>query len=154
MKKYFILLIMIFMFPITVCAEEYADVDANVSYDINLDIWNEQSLSTERETIKRKWINNDCGTLMYGNADVWDELTASEKRGYSRSDFNHSILTNEYLYTYEEMLNDSGYNIESSKFIDYGMKMMKFSGSATYNGYSFDYLSFITINNGYMVQWQ
>lgn len=154
MKKYIYVLVVLLMLPLAVYAQDYSDEEVKVKYEVNSDIWTKTSLSAERETIKHKWKNDDCGVLMYGTADVWSELTPSEKSGYSRSDFNHTILTDDYLYTYEEMLNDTGYSINQSNFIDYGMKMMKFSGNATYNGYHFDYLTYITINNGYMIQWQ
>lgn len=154
MKKLLILLVFGILLPIEVLAKEYNDYNSELKYEINDSIWEEVSLNAEREFIKKKWENSDCGTLMYGSTDVWSSLTSSEKSGYSRSTFNHKLLTEEDLSVYEDVLYDMGYNIYSSDLVEYDMKMLKYSGKATYNDYYFDYLAFITINNGYMIQWQ
>lgn len=154
MKKIIVFFILLAIIPIGVHAEEYDDENAKLKYSINDTIWTEKPLSTERETIDRKWENSDCGVLMYGSSDFWGELSNEEKSGYSREAFNSNALDNSFLEMYQQVFTEMGYNITSSRLVDLGMQMMRYDGTATYNGTVFDYLVFVTLNNGYLAQWQ
>lgn len=156
MNKYlgYIIVFMFLALPMTVFAQAYNDYDAKVMYEVDSSIWESKSLSAERDFIQKKWENNDCGVLMYGSSDVWSELSDEDKAGYTRKDFNSSMLDNSFLNTYEQVFTDMGYNIYSSKIVDYGLQIMRYDGNGVYNGMNFDYLGFVTINNGYMIQWQ
>lgn len=156
MKKLLFAFILLAITPIGVYAEEYEyeDQNAKLKYSINETIWTEKTLSTEREYIDKKWENSDCGVLMYGSSDFWGELSNEEKSGYSREAFNSNALDNSFLQTYEQVFTEMGYNINSSRLVDLGMQMMRYEGTATYNGMNFDYLGFVTLNNGYLTQWQ
>lgn len=155
-KKYinYIIVFLLLAFPISAFAQSYDDYDAKVTYEVDSSLWESKSLSAERDHIQKKWQNNECGVLMYGSTDVWSELSNEDKKGYTRKDFNSSILDDSFLNTYEQVFTDMGYNIYSSRIVDYGLRIMRYDGSAVYNGVNFDYLGFVTINNGYMIQWQ
>ncbi|MDD2392255.1 MAG: hypothetical protein PHU94_04925 [Bacilli bacterium] len=156
MKKIICFFILLTIIPISVYAKEYEyeDENAKLKYSINETIWTEKSLSTEREYIDKKWENSDCGVLMYGSSDLWGELSNEEKSGYSRAAFNSTILDNSFLETYKQVFTEMGYNITSSRLVDIGMQTMRYEGTATYNGMTFNYLGFLTLNNGYLTQWQ
>lgn len=151
MKK--VLVVLLLIFPLVVNAQEYINEGAGVTFEVN-DEWTEQDLSSEREYIDIKWINNDCGVLMFGTGDIWNEMSTSEKQGLSRKELNYNMLTEADLATYRETLTNAGYNISNAKFTNFKLKFMRFSGTADYNGNQVDYLSYITLNNGYMIQWQ
>jgi len=154
MKKIIFFFILLTIIPICVYAKEYEVETSKLKYSINETIWTEKSLSTEREYIDKKWENSDCGVLMYGSTDFWGELSNEEKTGLSREAFSSTILDNSFLLTYKQVFTEMGFNITSSRLVDLGTKMMRYEGTAIYNGMTFDYLAFVTLNNGYLIQWQ
>lgn len=138
----------------TTYAKNVNDKAAKIKYEIDTSIWIPKNLSTERKYIDYKWENSDCGTLMYGSFDIYNELSSNERAKLTRSQYNDSTLTDSDLFTYEDLLKNNDFHITDKEYINFKMKILKFVGTAKYNNYFINYVSYITINNGYEVQWQ
>ncbi|HHX37842.1 MAG TPA: zinc ribbon domain-containing protein [Clostridiaceae bacterium] len=61
--------------------------------------WEETPLSEERETIDVKFMSQiDEGMcIMYGNIDIWNELSEDDRYGLERADIDNSFFTNSDL---------------------------------------------------------
>ena len=57
--------------------------------------WKQEEFSKERQYIDAKFVSlKDPGlTMMYGSTDLWAQMSASERAGYTRSDFDHTLIT-------------------------------------------------------------
>lgn len=104
--------LLVFSFSVSVIAENtniYKDSVTGVSFTIPQG-WNETPLSEEREYIKVKYLpeNNDGASIQFGYADIWEQMSDSDKVGYSRSDINHSAIMDSF--TKEEILQMIGYD--------------------------------------------
>lgn len=109
---FFVVIVIVFSFSVSVIAEStniYTDSVTGVSFTIPQG-WNEAPLSEDREFIKVAYSpeNEDGGTILFGYADVWEEMPDSDKVGYSRSDINHSELMDNF--TKEEILQLMGFD--------------------------------------------
>ena len=73
---------------------EYLDKDTGVKFTVP-DNWPEKELSKDREFIDVKFASTEEEGLviMYGSADLWSQMSASDKVGYTRSDFDNSQFT-------------------------------------------------------------
>lgn len=73
---------------------EYLDKDTGVKFTVPAN-WPEKELSKEREFIDVKFASTEEEGLaiMYGSVDLWSQMSASDKAGYSRSDFDNSQFT-------------------------------------------------------------
>lgn len=72
----------------------YKDQDTGASFTIP-DGWKQEALSKDREFIDIKFTSTqfEGATILYGSTDVWSQMTASEKAGYTRADCDNSIFT-------------------------------------------------------------
>jgi len=109
---FFVVIVMVISFSVSVFAEStntYKDSVTGVSFTIPQG-WNETPLNEEREYIKVKYLpeNNDGASIQFGYADIWGQMSDSDKVGYSRSDINHSAMTDSF--TKEEILQMIGYD--------------------------------------------
>ena len=75
-------------------SREYLDKDTGVKFTVPAN-WPEKELSKEREFIDVKFASTEEEGLaiMYGSVDLWSQMSASDKAGYSRSDFDNSQFT-------------------------------------------------------------
>ena len=75
-------------------SREYLDKDTGVKFTVPAN-WPEKELSKEREFIEVKFASTEEEGLaiMYGSVDLWSQMSASDKAGYSRSDFDNSQFT-------------------------------------------------------------
>ena len=73
---------------------EYLDKDTGVKFTVPAN-WPEKELSKDREFIDVKFASTEEEGLviMYGSTDLWSQMSASDKAGYSRSDFDNSQFT-------------------------------------------------------------
>lgn len=109
---FFVVILIVFSFSISVTAEStntYKDSVTGISFTIPQG-WNEAPLNEEREYIKVKYLpeNNDGSSIQFGYADIWGQMSDSDKVGYSRSDINHSAIMDSF--TKEEILQMIGYD--------------------------------------------
>ena len=74
--------------------------------------WVETDFSKEREFLSAKFTSNlENGlTILYGSHDLWNELSDSEKRGYTRSDFNNSQFSKQDI---AEMLGKHSWEVST-----------------------------------------
>ncbi len=109
---FFVVILLVFSFFVSVIAEStntHKDSVTGVSFTIPQG-WNEAPLNEEREYIKVKYLpeNNDGASIQFGYADIWGQMSDSDKVGYSRSDINHSAIMDSF--TKEEILQMIGYD--------------------------------------------
>ena len=73
---------------------EYLDKDTGVKFTVPAN-WPEKELSKDREFIDVKFASTEEEGLaiMYGSTDLWSQMSASDKAGYTRSDFDNSQFT-------------------------------------------------------------
>lgn len=73
---------------------EYLDKDTGVKFTVPAN-WPEKELSKDREFIDVKFASTEEEGLaiMYGSTDLWFQMSASDKAGYTRSDFDNSQFT-------------------------------------------------------------
>lgn len=72
----------------------YLDKDTGVKFTVPAN-WPEKELSKDREFIDVKFASTEEEGLaiMYGSVDLWSQMSAFDKVGYSRSDFDNSQFT-------------------------------------------------------------
>lgn len=80
---------------------EYLDKDTGVKFTVP-DNWPEKELSKDRDYIDVKFASTEEEGLviMYGSTDLWSQMSASDKVGYSRSDFDNSQFTTSDMEEY------------------------------------------------------
>lgn len=111
-SAFFVVIILLFSFSVSVSAENentYTDSVTEISFTVPQG-WNESPLNEERQYIKVKYLpeSNDGASIQFGYADLWGEMSESDKIGYSRSDINHSAIMDSI--TKEEILQMIGYD--------------------------------------------
>ncbi len=72
----------------------YTDTDSGVTFTVPAD-WKQEALSKDREFIDVKFVSTkeDGCTMIYGSTDIWAQMPASDRAGYTRSDLNNSAFT-------------------------------------------------------------
>lgn len=72
----------------------YTDKNTGVKFTVPAN-WSQTELSKEREFISAKFTSNLEGglTILFGGQDLWNELSASDKQGLSRTDLNNSAFS-------------------------------------------------------------
>ena len=147
--------IMVLFYPVTCFAQQITYNDAKISFSIDESAWTETSLTKERTYIDRKW-TSDCGTIMTGTYDIYNEFSEDELEGVHRKYFNYKNLFNDNTFALsllEEYKNT--YSVDNWSFKNFNMKFINFSGSMQQSGINIDYDMYMTINNGYafMIQY-
>ena len=147
-----IFLLIILILPFNVLAEDLYEIsydEAQLKFDIDYDVWNEENLSEERNNIQDKWTNT-CGTIMSGIIDIYDELDKEDLEGLERKDFNYINLfdSEEFAESFLEGYSKS-INVDYWEYKDYNVKFIKVVGSTNYKGIDVNTVLYATINNGY-----
>lgn len=72
----------------------YTDTESGVKFTVPAN-WKQEAFTKDREYIDVKFVSTkEAGCyIIYGSTDVWGQLSASDRAGTSRSDFNNSSLT-------------------------------------------------------------
>ena len=104
-------LCVIFLFPLVFSAHTagaassyssayiYTDADTGITFVVP-EGWSEQKLDAETSQpfqVQFSSQKDPGSTFLYGNADLWSEMTASERSGYTRSDIDSA-----YVYAYDD----------------------------------------------------
>lgn len=117
--------------------------------------WVETPLSEKRESIDVKFtsLEEDGMSIMYGSFDVWSEMTASERSGYSRSDMDNRI------YTKSDIADTFGISSNDVDLITYGgneyYATTVTSNTETYGlNLTVTMTHMLLVNNGYMYWFQ
>lgn len=72
----------------------HTDKDTGLTFTVP-EGWSKVSLTEQRDYLDAKFASTeDPGLIiLYGSTDLWSELSASERAGYSRSDFSSDLFT-------------------------------------------------------------
>ncbi len=72
----------------------FTDKNTGVKFTVPAN-WSQAELSKEREFISAKFTSNLEGglSILFGGHDLWNELSASDKQGLSRTDLNNSAFS-------------------------------------------------------------
>ena len=72
----------------------FTDKNTGVKFTVPAN-WSQADLSKEREFISAKFTSNLEGglSILFGGHDLWNELSASDKQGLSRTDLNNSAFS-------------------------------------------------------------
>lgn len=132
----------------------YTDSKTRTTFTVPAN-WVKTPLSEERETIDVKFTSlEEAGmSILYGSFDVWGEMTASERSGYSRSDIDNSIFTKGDI---ADALGLSVNDVSTIKYADNEYYTATItSNTETYGlNFSVTMTHMITVNNGYMYWFQ
>lgn len=135
-------------------AFEYTDAKTGVTFTVPAN-WKQEALTKDREYIDVKFLSTkDEGCMIaFGSKDIWNEMTASEKVGYSRSDFDNSVFTKADI---AEMYGTMGKEVSSVTYN--GVQYYRIVATYSTNVYGQDVFTTVTqliyINNGWMYQFQ
>ena len=135
-------------------AFDYTDIKTQTTFTVPAN-WVETSLSEERETTDVKFtsLEEDGMSILYGSFDIWGEMAASERSGYSRSDIDNSIFTKTDI---ADALGLSVNDISTIKYAgnEYYTATIT-SNTETYGlTFSVTVTHMIAVNNGYMYWFQ
>ncbi|HHZ00779.1 MAG TPA: zinc ribbon domain-containing protein [Tissierellia bacterium] len=132
----------------------YTDTKTQATFTVPAN-WVETPLSEERESIDVKFtsLEEDGMSIMYGSFDVWSEMTASERSGYSRSDVDNSIFTK------SDIADIFGLSSNDIKLVTYGgNEYYTATVTSSTDAYGLSFTVTIThmllVNNGYMYWFQ
>lgn len=72
----------------------YTDFDTGLTFTVP-ENWREKPLSKERLYLDVKFVpeNEDGNMIIYGSYDMWEEMSDTDKVGYTRADINSSAFT-------------------------------------------------------------
>ncbi len=72
----------------------HTDTDSGVTFTVPAN-WKQEAFSKDREFIDVKFVSTkeDGCTMIYGSTDMWSQMSASDRVGYTRSDLNSSAFT-------------------------------------------------------------
>ena len=75
-------------------ASVYTDTESGVKFTVPAN-WKQEAFTKDREYIDVKFVSTkEAGCcIIYGSTDIWGQLSASDRAGKSRADFNNSSLT-------------------------------------------------------------
>lgn len=72
----------------------HTDIDSGVTFTVPAN-WKQEAFTKDRDFIDVKFVSTKEGgcTIIYGSTDMWGEMSAADKAGYTRSDINNSMFT-------------------------------------------------------------
>lgn len=72
----------------------HTDTDSGVTFTVPAN-WKQEAFTKDREFIDVKFVSTkeDGCTMIYGSTDMWEQMPASDRVGYTRSDINNSVIT-------------------------------------------------------------
>lgn len=117
--------------------------------------WKQKAFSKDREFIDVKFVSTkeDGCTMIYGSTDMWSQMSASDRVGYTRSDLNNSAFTKSDI---AEMYSTTADKISTVTYN--GVEYFKGETSYTSDTYGVDITVTMTqlvyIDNGWMYMFQ
>lgn len=132
----------------------YTDTKTGATFVVPAN-WVEAPLTKERETIDVKFtsLEEEGMTIMYGSTDLWNEMTAAERSGYSRSDLDNSILSGLDI---ADILGVSGSEVKTVTYGGREYYTARLTSSAEVYGASFSatITHMMCVENGYLYWFQ
>ncbi len=136
---------------------EYLDKDTGVKFTVPAN-WPKKELSKDREFIDVMFASTEEEGLaiMYGSVDLWSQMSASDKAGYSRSDFDNSQFTISDMEEYFAV--DTGKVSKVTKVTYNGVEYFITTLSATQEMYgtefTIDMTRVVRFRNGWLHEFQ
>ena len=132
----------------------HTDTDSGVTFTVPAN-WKQEAFSKDREFIDVKFVSTkeDGCTMIYGSTDMWSQMSASDKVGYTRSDLNNSAFTKSDI---AEMYSTTADKISTVTYN--GIEYFKGETNYTSDAYGVDITVKMTqlvyIDNGWMYMFQ
>jgi hypothetical protein len=132
----------------------YTDTDSGISFTIPAN-WKQKDFTENREYLDAKFVSTkDAGcVIIFGCTDMWNELSYSEKLGYSRKDINNSFLNK------SDIAEIYGVSEDEISFVTYnGVQYYKGEISTSTEEYGLEFslttTQLVRIDNGWMYTFQ
>ncbi len=132
----------------------YTDTDSGAKFTVPAN-WEQKPFTKDREYIDVKFVStvDDGYAIIYGSNDVWSQMPAYEKQGYTRADYNNSVFTKADV---AEMFQTSADNVTTVTYNN--IEYFKGVTIQTTNSYGLNITvtmtSLVYINNGWMYMFQ
>lgn len=132
----------------------HTDTDSGVTFTVPAN-WKQEAFSKDREFIDVKFVSTkeDGCTMIYGSTDMWEQMSASDRIGYTRSDINNSAFTKSDIAA---MYNTTADKISTVTYN--GIQYFKGETNYTSDAYGVDITVKMTqlvyIDNGWMYMFQ
>ena len=132
----------------------YTDTDSGVTFTVPAN-WKQEAFSKDREVIDVKFVSTkeDGCTMIYGSTDMWEQMSASDRVGYTRADINNSAFTKSDIAA---MYNTTADKISTVTYN--GVQYFKGETSYTSDAYGVDITVKMThlvrYDNGWMYMFQ
>lgn len=132
----------------------HTDTDSGVTFTVPAN-WKQEAFTKDREFIDVKFVSTkeDGCTMIYGSTDMWSQMSASDKVGYTRSDLNNSAFTKSDI---AEMYSTTADKISTVTYN--GVEYFKGETNYTSDTYGVDITVTMTqlvyIDNGWMYMFQ
>ena len=132
----------------------HTDTDSGVTFTVPAN-WKQEAFSKDREFIDVKFVSTkeDGCTMIYGSTDMWSQMSASDRAGYTRSDLNNSAFTKSDIAA---MYNTTADKISTVTYN--GVEYFKGETNYTSDAYGVDITVKMTqlvyIDNGWMYMFQ
>lgn len=132
----------------------HTDTDSGVTFTVPAN-WKQEAFTKDREFIDVKFVSTkeDGCTMIYGSTDMWSQMSASDKVGYTRSDLNNSAFTKADI---AEMYSTTADKISTVTYN--GVEYFKGETNYTSDTYGVDITVTMTqlvyIDNGWMYMFQ
>lgn len=132
----------------------HTDTDSGVTFTVPAN-WKQEAFSKDREFIDVKFVSTkeDGCTMIYGSTDMWSQMPASDKVGYTRSDLGNSAFTKSDI---AEMCGTTADKISTVTYN--GVEYFKGETNYTSDAYGVDITMKMTllvyIDNGWMYMFQ
>ncbi|MCD7947271.1 MAG: hypothetical protein LUG13_03095 [Oscillospiraceae bacterium] len=132
----------------------YTDPETQTTFTVPAN-WVEEPLSEERDYIDVKFssLEEEGMLIIYGSYDVWNELSASERLGYSRSDINNSSFTKADIAESYGLASDD-ISIRTYGGNEYFMATTTSDTEMYDASFSITFTRMIMVDNGYMYLFQ
>ena len=132
----------------------HTDTDSGVTFTVPAN-WKQEAFSKDREFIDVKFVSTkeDGCIMIYGSTDMWSQMSASDRVGYTRSDLNSSAFTKSDI---AEMYSTTADKISTVTYN--GVEYFKGETNYTSDTYGVDITVKMTqlvyIDNGWMYMFQ
>ena len=132
----------------------HTDADSGVTFTVPAN-WKQEAFSKDREFIDVKLVSTkeDGCTMIYGTTDMWSQMSASDRVGYTRADINNSAFTKSDIAA---MYNTTADKISTVTYN--GVQYFKGETNYTSDAYGVDITVKMTqlvyIDNGWMYMFQ
>ena len=132
----------------------HTDPDSGVTFTVP-DNWTQEEFSKDREFIDVKFVStkDDGCSIIYGSTDIWEQMPAADKIGYTRGELNNAAFTKSDV---AEMFNSTADKISVVTYNgkQYYKGELKYTSDAYGINVSVTMTQLVYIDNGWMYTFQ